>query len=106
MMSSPNVRVANLRQSSTYQVILPAYRDAWLDTCTKLPETHCLPPPDGQIFDSLPGESMTGKILNRLNDYGLVAGCEFVCSKNRLPKSLEFSCKHHGVEKLNRHKIQ
>jgi hypothetical protein len=96
----------DFRQTDTYRILPETYRDAWLDACVKLPAGHHLPPQDGDIFEIAVGESVSEKVRDRLNDYGLVAGCEFVVTKTRALDSIEFSCKHWGQKRTNKHKLK
>lgn len=67
---------------------------------------HHLPPLDDQIFTCEQGEKISEIAKDRLNDYGLVVGCEFAVKKVRPGKSIELACKHHRLEKANRHGLQ
>src|SRR4051794_35873367 len=96
---------ADLRQSETFRVLPQAYRDAWLDACLKLPSGHHLPPSDGEVFELEHGDKITEKVRDRLNNYGLVAGCEFTISKARQGVSVEVVCKHFGTTKDNFHNL-
>jgi hypothetical protein len=91
-----------LRESQTYSVLPDTYRKAWLDACSKQLEDRCAPPKDGDIFEELPGEVLSHKIRDRLNDYGLIAGIEFTIGKNRRGVSIEVICKHFGEETTNK----
>ena len=81
-MASPNARLTLLRDSQTYNVLPDTYRKAWLEACSKQPEDRCRPPQDGDIFEELPGEVLSYKIRDRLNDDSLAAGIKFTISKN------------------------
>ena len=93
-----------LRQCETYKVLPQAFREAWVTACTQLPPNHHLKPLDGQVFVPVEGQKLTVQARDRLNDYGLVAGCEFVITNTRT-SSIEISCKHFGSAKANKHKI-
>jgi len=65
-------------------------RKSWLTHCLSLLPDRTVLPQDGEIFDSYED------CLRRLNQYGIVAGCCFVTTKNRSNskrgKSADFSC--------------
>ena len=105
-MASPNAAIAlRLRQSRTFEVVPPPYRDAWLAACLEVPEGHLDPPGDGIVWEDPIGDRLSLKVKNRLNDYGLAAGYEFIIVKHRL-MSLKVACKHYGFTKLNTHKLK
>lgn len=105
-MASPNARTAMLRQTRTYEILPLIYRDAWLAACEKQAEGHCDPPEDGEVWEEFPGEKLSTKIRDRMNSYGLIAGCEFVISKVCSGRSIEVTCKHFGFEKANKHNLK
>ena len=96
---------ADLRQSDTYKALPQAFQEAWVTACTRLPPSHHLPPANGHVFVPTDGQKLTVQAKDRLNDYGLVAGCEFVITKTRTT-SIELSCKHFGSTVDNFHNIQ
>ena len=94
-----------LRQCDTYQALPGAFREAWVTACTRLPPNHHLKPSNGQVFVPVDGQKLTVQAKDRLNDYGLVAGCEFVITNTRT-SSIELSCKHFGAIVDDFHKIR
>lgn len=106
-MASPNAAVAlRLRQTPTWRVVSPSFREAWVTACLKVP-VGCLGcPQDGEVFEVAPGGSISTVAKERFLQYGLAVGIEFVISKTRTSRSLELTCKHFGDEKSNKHKLK
>lgn len=103
-MASPNASAAMLRQSSTYSTIPDTYRAAWLDACLKL--DSCDAPKHGEVFTYALGEQVSHLVRDRLNDYGLAAGIEFVIGLHSKGASFEVRCKHYGGESANTHRLK
>ena len=63
-------------------------------------------PEDGEIFECPPGEKISFLVRDRLNDYSLVAGIEFVISRVRKGLSFKVLCKHFGKHTANKRHLK
>jgi hypothetical protein len=108
-MASPNASLAlRLQQSPTYTALGATYRQAWLEHCLKLGEDRVSKPRDGEVYETLPDKQMSKLVLQRLNDYGIAAGCAFAICRSDFKHphpNVTFTCVFFGSKTANKHKI-
>src|SRR4051812_44223089 len=101
-MASPNASLAlRLEQSPIYTALGATYRQSWLEHCLKLGEDRVSKLRDGEVYETLPDKQMAKSVLQRLNDYGIAAGCAFAICRSDFkytPPNMTFTCAFFGSE--------